>query len=320
MYFVIRYYIITTENYYLHYYFDIDCLATLSIASNIVLGIGTNMNERFAFMPSIGFAFVLAILGYRFANRMTAAKKLKELNQLKTVLGIFALVLVLFSVKTVTRNTVWKDNFTLFTTDVHTSKMSAKLRNSAGGALIDKASKTTNETERKRMLTEAVEHLRTAIQIHPTYKNAYLLLGNANNYLQNYEESIQNYEMALRYDPNYQDAQNNLGITYREAGKYFGEQKGDLPKALLYLKKAYDIRPNEYETVRLLGVAYGFNRQNQLAIDMFKKGTEIKPEDADAWYNLGSAYYQAGDEATAKIYIDKALAINPNIQNERGKR
>lgn len=295
-------------------------LATLSIASNIVFPIGTNMNERFTFMPSIGFALILAILGYRFANRMTAAKKLKELNQLKMVLGVFALIVVLFSAKTVTRNTVWKDNFTLFTTDVETSKMSAKLRNSAGGVLIEEATKPENKTKKTQMLTTAVGHLQEAVKIHPTYKNAYLLMGNANNYLQNFEVSIQNYQQALKFDSNYEEAENNLGITYREAGKYYGEQKGDLQKAMTYLQKAYDVRPNEYETVRLLGVAYGFNRQNQQAIEMFKKATVLEPNNADAWFNLGSAYYQAGDEATGQTHIQKALELNPKIQEERAQR
>jgi tetratricopeptide (TPR) repeat protein len=295
-------------------------LATLSIASNIVIGVGTNMNERFTFMPSIGFALIVAVLGYRFTNRMTAAKKLKELNQLPLALGFFALIIFLFSVKTVTRNTAWKNNFTLFTTDVKTSTMSAKLRNSAGGVLIEEASKTNNETEKKRMLNEAVGHLQEAVKIHPGYKNAYLLMGNANNYLQNYDVAVQNYQQAMKLDPNYEEAQNNLGITYREAGKFYGEQKGDLQKAMTYLQKAYDIRPNEYETVRLLGVAYGFNRQNAQAIEMFKKATILEPKNADAWYNLGSAYYQAGDEANGQINIQKALQINPKIQEERAKR
>jgi Flp pilus assembly protein TadD len=194
------------------------------------------------------------------------------------------------------------------------------LRNSAGGALIEKASHTLNETEKNRMLNEAVGHLQEAVQIHPGYKNAYLLMGNANNYLKKFETAIQNYQQAMQLDPNYEEAQNNIGITYREAGKFYGEQKGDLQKAMTYLKKAYDVRPNEYETVRLLGVAYGFNRQNQQAIDMFKKATVLKPKNADAWYNLGSAYYQAGDETTGQVHIQKALEINPKIQEERGQR
>ncbi|MEZ4980837.1 MAG: tetratricopeptide repeat protein [Saprospiraceae bacterium] len=71
------------------------------------------------------------------------------------------------------------------------------------------------------MLREATEHLQKAIEIHPNYKNAYLLLGNAYNYLKEYDNSIQMYQAALKIDPNYQDAQKNMLITYRDAGRYF---------------------------------------------------------------------------------------------------
>ena len=68
-------------------------------------------------------------------------------------------------------------NFTLFTTDVEVSKNSAKLRNSAGGDLMAKAATIKDESVKRGMILESVGHLQEAIKIHPTYKNAYLLLG-----------------------------------------------------------------------------------------------------------------------------------------------
>ena len=52
------------------------------------------------------------------------------------------------------------------------------------------------------MVSQAVEHLQQALRIHPNYKNAYLLLGNAYNYLQEYDRSIEAYKGALSIDPN----------------------------------------------------------------------------------------------------------------------
>ena len=75
------------------------------------------------------------------------------------------------------------------------------------------------------MLNQAIQHLKEALRIHPAYKNAYLLLGNAYNYLQQYENAIEAYKNALALDPDYSEARRNLGITYKDAGKYFGEQK-----------------------------------------------------------------------------------------------
>jgi tetratricopeptide (TPR) repeat protein len=287
-------------------------LATLSIASNIVFPIGTNMNERFLYMPSVGFALVVAVLVYRVSGGW---------GQLKPAVLYGGMgVLLLLGVKTFTRNFAWKDNFTLFTTDIKTVPNSAKLRNAAGGELVTQAIKPENAARKNEMLTEAVGHLQEAVKIHPGYKNPYLLLGNAYNYLQQYEASIQAYEQALKLDPLYEEAKNNLGITYRDAGRYYGEQKGDLNKALQYLAKAYEMRPNEYEVLRLLGVAYGVGGNPSKAVEFFEKAAAAEPNNADAWYNLGSAYFNAGQADKAQEFIQKAKQINPNIEAERQGR
>ena len=194
-------------------------IITLSIVSNIVFPIGTNMSERFMFMPSVGFCLVVAVLLWRLVEMLQKGTKITNLKQMSIALSALVLVTVLFSAKTFSRNFVWKDNYTLFLTDVEVSKNSAKLRNAAGGELVTQSVKVKDEAKRKKMVTEANAHLLEAIRIHPTYKNAYLLLGNANNYLRNYDQSIQYYNKALQLDPDFQDAINNLAITYTNAGQ-----------------------------------------------------------------------------------------------------
>ena len=293
-------------------------LITLSIVSNIVFPVGTNMSERFMFMPSIGFSIVIAVLLFRLGKKMGGAQF--NFNHLKTSLGIVAFILLAFSAKTFSRNFVWKDNFTLFTTDIHTSSRSAKLCNAVGGELTTQSVNEKNPGKKKQMLTEAVTHLEAALKIHPTYKNTYLLLGNAYNYLEQYEKSIENYNKSLTLDPSYKDAINNLFITYRNAGRYYGEQKNDLPNALKYLNLAYKERPKDYEVVRLLGVAYGVSGQGAKAIEFFKKGTEILPNNADAWMNLGNAYYNSGQPEQGEQYRQKALQMDPEVLTKRNKK
>jgi protein O-mannosyl-transferase len=287
-------------------------LSTLSIASNIVFPIGTNMSERFVYMPSVGFSLVVAVL----FHRLTAGKK----GLAKPAIAAGAVVLLLLAGRSFVRNFVWKDNFSLFTTDVKTVPGSAKLQNSAGGELIAQAVKPENAARKTAMLQEAVQHLTEAVRIHPGYKNAFLLLGNAHNYLQEYELSIQYFEQALRLDPNYEEARNNLGITCRDAGRYYGEQKGDVAKALQYLERAYQLRPGEYETLRLLGVAYGIGGQGAKAVDFFTKALAAEPQNADAFLNLGTAWYNVGEMDKANENFQKAKAINPNIGEERRGR
>ena len=93
--------------------------------------------------------------------------------------GIGIVLVLAFGAKTILRNPVWKDNYTLFLTDVETSTESAKLQNSVGGELITQALKQSDEATKLKMINQAVPHLQKAIEIHPNYKNAYLILGNA---------------------------------------------------------------------------------------------------------------------------------------------
>lgn len=288
-------------------------LLTLSIVSNIVFPIGTNMAERLAFMPSVGFAMAIAALAYH----LTFKKKITRFKQLYPVLGVLLLVAVLFSIKTIIRNPAWTSNFTLFTTDINTSPNSAKLRNAVGGELVTQSVNELNEQVKQSMLTEAAGHLQEAINIHPTYKNAYLLLGNCYNYLKQFDQSIANYRKALELDPGYEEAYNNLSITLQQAGRYYGEEQGDLARAIQYLEQAYQMNPNDYETVRLLGVAYGIGGDVQRAIEYFTKGVELEPNNAGAWYDLGSAYHNAQMPDQGNSYIQKALELNPNIVQER---
>jgi len=289
---------------------------TLFIVSNIVFPVGTNMSERFVFMPSIGFCFVVALLLYRFC-KMLALRKDKKISfqAIQPMLLIIAVITLAFSIKTMSRNPVWKDNFTLFTTDIAVSKNSAKLQNAVGGELMRVYNKDTNQQLRIQKLNEAADHLKTALSVHPTYKNSLLQLGNCYNYLKQYELSIEYYNKVLAVDPDDKNAHNNLGITYRDAGRYYGEEKGDLNKAINYLQKALPFDPNEYETLRLLGVAYGVSGRNDKAIEFFTKALAARPNNADAMWNLANSYFYGGNQEKANELRQQAIAIDPEVSN-----
>ena len=291
-------------------------IGTLFIVSNFIFPVGTNMAERFLFMPSVGFCFVIAVLLHQVFAKLNVEKKF-SFAQYRVPLMAVGAVTLLFGVMTFVRNPVWYNNMSLFVTDADISVNSAKLQNSVGGELVTKSVEEKNETKRIAMVNKAVGHLNQAIKIHPNYKNAYLLLGNAHNYLKEYEKSISYYEHALSLDPNYADAQNNIGITYRSAGRYYGEEKNDLNKSLTYLLKAEQSIPNDIETIRLLGVVYGISGQTDKAISYFTKVTTLQPNAAAAWLNLGNAYGQAGDTQKAESFRQKAISIDPNVLNQK---
>lgn len=286
-------------------------LITLSIVSNIVFPIGTNMSERFMFMPSLGFVLIIASLLERYV--FNKAGKMA----FWVTLGV---IVSLYSVKTITRNMVWESDFKLFTTDVHTSPNSAKVLNAAGGALTAEAYKEKDEKKKRDMLTKAIGYLDKAVVVHPTYKNPYLIMGNAYYYLNDYENAVNAYGKALTIDPDFRDAFNNQAVALRDAGKHAGEKENDLKKAETYLLRAHQMSPTDLETVRLLGVVNGIKGNHAEAVKFFAKVVEGDPQSAVAYLNLSNAYRNNGDAANADLHLQKALQIDPEIINKQGKQ
>lgn len=288
-------------------------IITLSIVSNIVFPVGTNMAERFMFMPSVGFCLVIGVLAYRLGKYLSGKKRLDTSNFMMPF-GILAIAFFLFSYKTIDRNDAWENNYALFSTDVEVSKNSAKLRNSMGGETIKEATKLAETNpERNILLNEAVVHLREAIRIHPNYKNAYLLLGNAHQYLKKFDEAIQFYNQALKLDSEYSDAFNNLTLAYRNGGKHHGEVTRNIQKSIQYLEIAHQRDPSDIETLRLMGIAYGMSGNGSKAVEYLEKALKLQPNNPSIMFNLGIALNQFGDTARGAQLMQKAKELDPKM-------
>ena len=280
-------------------------IITLSIVSNILFPVGTNMSERFLFMPSVGFVLIISWILNKYFY--------KEGDTSANYFSIIGLILIAYSYKTIDRNFVWKNDFTLFTTDVKVSSNSAKALNAAGGALTTSAATEEDPIKRKEMLTESVGYLTKALEIHPRYKNAALLLGNAYLYLEDYDRSIASYERALQLDENFKDAQMNLAVAYREAAKYAGEKLNNVLVAEQYLKKSLALFPEDPEALRLMGLVNGIKGNHQQSAFYFQKSIENGNNSANVFYNLGKAYEYMGNQSAAQMYYEKAYEKDPEM-------
>ncbi len=277
--------------------------ATLFLTSNLVFPIGTNLSERFLFIPSLSVCLALAWGLSRLATRYRPA----------TAMAVGGVILLAFATLTLMRNPAWESNYRLFTTDVRTSPNSAKIRNAVGGETIARAIQLSDTAAMRKSLIEARSHLARAVEIHPNYKNAHLLSGNASFYLREYEAAIRHYDRALSLDPAYAEALTNRAFAYRDWGRLQGERMGNLDVAIQYLEKSVAHLTEDHETNRLLGVAYGNKGDSVKAIKYFSKAIEIDPTDSWSHFNLGHAYLSVGDTLNANRYISKAKTLNPQI-------
>lgn len=309
-------------------------LIPLSIVSNIVFPIGTFMNERFVYISSIGFCFIMAI----FLSPLLNNKKYSKISLL-----VLLLVVISYSAKTITRNTAWKDDLTLFTTDVKTSFNSAKSTCSAGGKLLEAAKANNVPDEKNLQLEQSLYYLRQSIRIYPEYTEANLLLGNCHFEFDNFDSTLYYYKKVLQRAPMHEQALQNLQIVLNKIndtdtklaylldfyainsvdyninyklGQTFGKEKGDIGKAVFYLERAVKIDPNKKESLKDLGVAYGMSGKLDDAIAMLKKALQIDPNDYQTYINIGITLQRLGKMEEGSGYLVKAQELQKKQKAE----
>lgn len=291
---------------------------TFSITSNLLFNVGTFMNERFVFMASLGFTLIIGYWLYLLSVSQSAALR-------KVSLGAFAMLSILYGIKTFTRNFTWKDDFTLFLTDVKTSDNSIKCNVSAGGSYLQMW-KADHKEYNKR---QAYKHLNKALSLDNHALNAYLLLGELEFLNDHYDESYNAYHTATLIDPNNKIAVENLqklamrkeddqlkGITnlldegmqqrdankiqeaYNQINNYLKEN----PESII----AQNIRGN------VLGRGFG---QLDASIRIYEDIIAKEPNFASAWENMGIAYALKRNFAKAEECLLHALSIVPDNEN-----
>jgi tetratricopeptide (TPR) repeat protein len=130
------------------------------------------------------------------------------------------------------------------------------------------------------------------------------------------EAAINSYNNLLRLQPENKNGLTNLQVAYRNGGRFFGEKKSDLQTSIAYLNEAYKLNPTDYETLRLLGVSNGIGQNLELAVRYFEEAVKVKPNEAYAYYNLGNAYYNLGEKDKGLLAHQKAVEIDPSLQEK----
>lgn len=307
-------------------------LASLSIVSNLIFPVGTFMNERFIYIASFGFTLIAGYVIGEMLFRWMPEKKARIIS-----LALLSFIFVAASYKTIDRNRAWKDDFTLFTTDVNTSVNSAKANCTAGGKLLEKAKETEEEHLRDSLMEQSIQYLRRSVSIHPTYRDALLLLGNAHyEYNQDYDSTFYYYKRILRSSPNYKLVYDNMelllsgyedvdkkiawyeevyrinprryGVLYH-LGNLYGKHKQDIEKALLYLQEAVDVNPGSKRSWKDLGVAYAISGDLEKALKANKKALQLTPDDAEIHINTGLVYKAMGHAEKANEHFQRAQAL-----------
>lgn len=267
--------------------------------SNLLFSIGSFMAERFMFIPSLGYVIIISWLITEILPKSSLFLKYKRF----VLIAVF-FVFISYSLKTISRNKVWKDDFTLYTTDVITSENSAKSNNIAGQHYAYKANQTTNTDKKKIFFELAISHLKKAVVIHPNYTDALFALGNVYyDYNKNIDSTFHFYYKILDREPCEIHVFNN-------SMKIINGLK-DMNSRIFHLSKLSENCPANYQVNLQLGQLYGEFKQNpDSSIHYMEKALKLDSTQAIPYQYLGTCYYLKNNFSLAEKMFLKSLQFD----------
>lgn len=283
-------------------------LLFMVVISNLFFPTQIMFLESHLFHASLAICLLLGFLITESLGKIN----LKDTRALRSGLLLLCMVLVLLScVKSWERSKDWKNDVTLFLKDVKNAPNSVLVLGNAGARWIDLADtrEITGEalpgqedlplndyngtlvitaeelqasglsTKREVALKKGISYLDRAVELHPKYVNGFLNLGLAWYKLGDDKKTLINWKKAEALYPN-----NPYLANYYQV--YSGNLKDRGSKAFLQgnFKKA---------------------------LIEYNKWSLVEPNDPEAWYNKGGAYFNLGQKNAARQCFEKAHDLAP---------
>jgi tetratricopeptide (TPR) repeat protein len=259
-------------------------LGNLVIESSVI-GLEIMFEHR-TYLPSMFVILMAVTLGYRY------------IRSKRRGLALLFVVLMVFSVWTYERNSVWGDDVTLWKDCVVKSPKKARLQYNLGNAFA-----------RKGKIEEAMDHYSEALRIRPHWAKVHNNLGIALIRQGKLNEAINHYFEALRINADYEEAHYNLGNALKSQGK--------LKSAMDHYSEALRIKSGHVGARVNLGVV--LTRQGRLeeAMGHFSSVLQIQPDHAQAHNNLGVVLARQGRLKEAVHHFSQVLRIQPHDAEAR---
>jgi tetratricopeptide (TPR) repeat protein len=281
--------------------------------SNLIFPVVGIVGDRFVYMASFGFCLALVHLAYRFF-KLPFEQGLKGAYRFMSRHSVFTwllvVVLLLSTVRVVSRNSQWKDRLTLFEADLPHTDRSAKVHlimaNTLCGIVADEKS-TMAMNRREQLLKRAIGHYQQAITIAPDFSLAYNSL--AFTYVTFYQDPEQAkywFKKAIEIDSMNIMTLYNLAMI-EHANEEYEAAKQHYEQALLVDAKTFDI----YNRLSSLYLTLGDTAE---AIALNKKGLLVLPKNKQLTFNIATLYHLQKDTLNALPYFREAIHLDPTDQ------
>lgn len=149
---------------------------------------------------------------------------------------------------------------------------------------------------------EAERRYRKAIEISPHNPIAYTGLAHLLADQERYEEARESFKLAVSQDPNDATLLIQYGITC--------DKLDDIECAEQVAEQAIEVDPEYAEAYNFIGYLYA-ERGIKLdrALEYIEKAMELRPDDPNITDSLGWVYYQMGENEKALKYLETAVSL-----------
>ncbi len=279
---------------------------SIAMYANMVKPVMGIVADRYLFVPVLSLSLVLALLILKLV-KAPIDKPNAELPRKSLIAVLMLIILVPYSVKTISRNTDWETQLTLTESDIGDLEKSAKANYLYGLSLKNYlvGNQSWKTPEGKKQADLMIKHFRQAIDVYPDYYDAWNQLGEIYMVVnRNYDMARKLFRKAIDINPDLRKGYYNLGYVnyinkeYDEARKYF--------------HKFLEFNP-EHVQVHSFMSKMAFRENNlEKALEWNKKILDFEPESAEAYFNMGNFLLQHGDTTQAVEYFERSAEINPN--------
>ena len=175
------------------------------------------VGERLCFIASLGFIIFIVSIVFSFYKNAPTEISLFLLS--KRPLNYLMAVVILFLFYTWNRNTVWKDEITLFENDAPNLERSAGANNLLANKYFDMLYSGNSKYTQKELVEKSLHHYNLAIQydtsVYSAFNNAGVVMF---SYLGKTKEALNYFIRATGVNPIYPQAYENIGNSYDKLG------------------------------------------------------------------------------------------------------
>jgi tetratricopeptide (TPR) repeat protein len=127
------------------------------------------------------------------------------------------------------------------------------------------------------------------------------------------DEAKKVYEATVRGTDNAPVAANNLAFIYAEEGT-------NLDEALQLATSAKQRLPNDAGVDDTIGWVYYKKGMTERAISAFEESLKKRPDHAEVLFHLALAQAKLGENAKARLTLERALKLNPRVGGDEARR